>query len=100
MMIALLLAGAFQATAAKPVVQVEVLNRNSGELVDSAEVVMEGGSPPTLRRRTRAGRMSFAVVCSDEVKFWAEVPNDSTYPLPSQPYSCQALVQVKLRPGN
>jgi hypothetical protein len=101
MIVVMLLASLAQSTPATAQIEVEVRNRVTGQLIGSAEVVMEDGSNAPQRHRTRAGRSRFTVNCTDDVKFWAEAPNDPAYPVASQPRACQPLpVVIKLRPGS
>ena len=101
MILALILSSLAQPLPAPPPIDVEVRNRVNGQLIGSAEVVMEGNGTPR-RQRTRAGRIRFpSVPCTDDIKFWAEAPGDVTYPRRSENYACQPLpVIIKLRPGN
>ena len=102
MILALFLSSLAQPLPAAPPIDVEVRNRANGQLIGSAEVIMEDGSGTPRRQRTRAGRSRFSTVaCTDEIKFWAEVPGDPVYPRASQPYACLPVpVVIKLRPGN
>lgn len=89
-------------TLAVQVIEVEVLNRATGTPIGSADVVMEGGSPPVLRRQTRSdGRITFPVTCSETIKFWAETPDNPSFPRASPPTPCQTpRVRLKLRPSH
>jgi len=80
---------------------VEVRNRANGAPIGSADVVMEGGTPPIQRRQTRSdGQITFAATCSDGIKFWAETPGNPSFPGASAPVLCQPRVRLKLRPSH
>lgn len=87
--------------APSPSIQVGVRHGLTGRPIGGADVVMDGGTPPTQRRRTqRDGRPArFEIACSEDVTFWAEVLNDASFPNPSPTVACQSLITLKLYPN-